>query len=61
MWRKMGERPEDWTDSQNFLTSVSSRGSYFHPLGFLEKNWMVSQPRLSALSTTFEKPPAIEM
>jgi hypothetical protein len=57
----MGERPEDGIDLRNFFTSVSSRGSYFHPLGFLEKNWMVSQARISALSTTFEKPPAIEM
>jgi len=34
---------------------------YFHPLGFLEKSWMVSQSRILALSSIFENPPAIEI
>ena len=31
------------------------------PLGFREKSWIVSHPRTFALSTTFEKPPAMEI
>jgi hypothetical protein len=48
-------------DDRNSSTSFLFRGEYFHPLGFLEKNWMVSQPLALALSTTFEKPPAMEI
>src|SRR4030042_1709536 len=57
----MGERLEDRMDDRNASTSGSSNGEYFHPLGFREKNWRVSQPRTSALSTTLEKPPAMEI
>ena len=61
MWRKTGESVEDRMDDRNCSTSFLLRGEYFHPLGFLEKNWMVSQPLTLALSTTFENPPAIEI
>jgi len=61
MWRKTGKRVEDWMDDRNVLTSFSLSGEYFHPLGFREKNWMVSLPLTWALSTTFEKPPAMEI
>lgn len=61
MWRKTGESVEDRMDDRNCSVSFLLRGEYFHPLGFLEKNWMVSQPLTSALSTTFENPPAIEI
>jgi hypothetical protein len=48
-------------EDRNAFTSFLFRGEYFHPLGFLEKNWMVSQPLAWALSTTFENPPAMEI
>jgi hypothetical protein len=48
-------------DDRNAFTSFLFSGEYFHPLGFLEKNWMVSQPLAWALSTTFENPPAMEI
>jgi hypothetical protein len=47
----------DRNSSRSFLF----KGRYFHPLGFREKNWMVSQPLTLALSTTFENPPAMEI
>jgi hypothetical protein len=50
--RKIGTRPEDWTDTRNAFTSFSSIRSYFHPLGFREKSWIVSQLLTLALSTT---------
>jgi hypothetical protein len=61
MWRKTGKRLEDWIDDRNTSTSLLFKGEYFHPLGFREKNWMVSQPLTQALSTTFENPPAMEI
>jgi hypothetical protein len=61
MWRKTGKRVEDRIDDRNCSTSLLFRGEYFHPLGFLEKNCMVSQPRSKALSTIFENPPAMEI
>jgi hypothetical protein len=61
MWRNKGERVEDRTDDRNSSDSFLFRGEYFHPLGFLEKNCMVSQPRNRALSTIFENPPAMEI
>jgi hypothetical protein len=48
-------------DERNSFTSSLFKGEYFHPLGFLEKNWMVSQCLELALSNTFENPPAIEI
>ncbi len=48
-------------EDRNVSTSFLSRGEYFHPLGFREKNWMVSQPLASALSKIFENPPAMEI
>jgi hypothetical protein len=48
-------------EERNSFTSSLFKGEYFHPLGFLEKNWMVSQPLTLALSTTFENPPAMEI
>jgi len=61
MWRKTGKREEDRMDDRNTSASVLFRGEYFHPLGFREKNWMVSHPLTVALSRTFENPPAIEI
>jgi hypothetical protein len=61
MWRKTGERSEDWMEDRNVSTSFLFKGEYFHPLGFREKNWIVSQPLASALPTILENPPAIEI
>jgi hypothetical protein len=61
MWRKSGERREDWMEDRNALTSFLFKGEYFHPLGFREKNWIVSQSLALALSTILENPPAIEI
>jgi hypothetical protein len=61
MWRKMGERWVDWMEDRNASTSFLFSGEYFHPLGFREKNWIVSQPLALALSTILENPPAMEI
>ncbi len=41
--------------------SFLSKGSYRHPFGFREKNWIVSQSLCFALSTILENPPAMEI
>jgi hypothetical protein len=48
-------------EDRNASTSFLFRGEYSHPLGFREKNWIVSQPLASALSTILENPPAMEI
>jgi hypothetical protein len=48
-------------EDRNASTSFLFSGEYVHPLGLREKNWMVSQPLVSALSTILENPPAMEI
>lgn len=60
MCRKIGENSEERRLDRKSSASFLFKGEYFQPLGFLEKNWMVSQRLTRALSITFENPPAME-
>jgi len=58
---KEGKESRRFQERPKMANLLLIEESVSHPLGFREKNWMVSQPRTSALSTTFENPPAMEI